>query len=217
MKKIIFAVIAVALLAAGFGFYNKVNSLNTASVEYETGLNQHYQSDQLELDTYVKTIKESVGIANVKSDKLDQILRDAVSGRYGDTRDSLDGPRNGQGGTFMSAIVEAYPDIKGQLDVYDRIVDKVFSGREAFKKKQDSLLADIREYDAWRNTGLIQSFIIKKVVGSPTDLLEARVGTSVKRGQAALDQMKLVVTSGATNDAFNTGKDEAIEIPGSKK
>jgi hypothetical protein len=215
MKKLIITLAIVAAVAlAGLGFYNKVNALNTESVSQETALNQHYQSDQLELDTYVKTIKESVGIANVKSDKIDQILRDAVSGRYGDTKDGL---RNGQGGTFMSAIVEAYPDIKGQLDIYDRIVDKVFAGREGFKAKQNSMLAAIAKYDAWRNTGLVQSFIIKNVIGSPTDLLEARVGTNVKHGREALDQMKLVVTSGATNDAFNSGKEDAIEIPGAKK
>ncbi len=215
MKKLIITIAIVAGLAfAGLGLYNKVNALNTESVNQETALNQHYQSDQLELDTYVKTIKESVGIANVKSDKLDQILRDAVSGRYGDTKD---GVRNGQGGAFMSAIVEAYPDIKGQLDIYDRIVDKVFAGREGFKAKQNSMLASIAKYEAWTHTGLVQSFIIKNVIGCPTDLLEARVGTNVKHGRAALDQMKLVVTSGSTNDAFNSGKDDAIEIPGAKK
>ncbi len=215
MKKLlIIGAIIAAIVFAGIGLYSKVNALNTESVNMETGLNQKYQSNQLELDTYVKTIKEGVGIANVKSDKLDQILRDAVSGRYGDTKD---GVRNGQGGAFMSAIVEAYPDIKGQLDIYDRIVDKVFAGREAFKGVQNGLLADIRSYDAWRNTGLIQSMIIKNIIGSPTQLLEARVGTNVKHGRDALDQMKLVVTSGSTNDAFNSGKDDAIEIPGAKK
>ena len=215
MRKLIITIAIVAGLAfTGLGLYNKVNALNTESVNQETALNQHYQSDQLELDTYVKTIKESVGIANVKSDKLDQILRDAVSGRYGDTKD---GVRNGQGGAFMSAIVEAYPDIKGQLDIYDRIVDKVFAGREGFKAKQNSMLAAIAKYEAWTHTGLVQSFIIKNVIGCPTDLLEARVGTNVKHGRAALDQMKLVVTSGSTNDAFNSGKDDAIEIPGAKK
>ena len=102
MRKLIITIAIVAGLAfTGLGLYNKVNALNTESVNQETALNQHYQSDQLELDTYVKTIKESVGIANVKSDKLDQILRDAVSGRYGDTKD---GVRNGQGGAFMLRI-----------------------------------------------------------------------------------------------------------------
>lgn len=211
---IITGIIAAAVLACVLGFYGYYNGLNTERVDQETTLSASYQSNQVELDNYVKTIKEAVGIANVKSDKIDQILRDAVSGRYGDTKD---GVRNGQGGAFMSAIVEAYPDIKGQLDIYDRIVDKVFVGREGFKAQQNSLLADIAKYEAWTHTGLVQSFIIKNVVGCPTDLLEARVGTNVKHGRAALDQMKLVVTSGSTNDAFNSGKDDAIEIPGAKK
>jgi hypothetical protein len=217
---IIAGIIAAAILASILGFYGYYNGLNTERVEHETTLSAGYQSNQLELDTYVKTIKEAVGIANVKSDKIDQILHDAVIGRYGDSRQNLDGttpPKNGQGGSFISAIVEAYPDIKGQLNVYDRIVDKVFAGREAFKQKQNLLLDRARAYDRWMNTGLVQSFIIKRMIGCPTDLLEARVGNSVKHGRDAFDQIKLVVTSSGTNEAFNTGNDEGVEIPGAKK
>lgn len=216
MKKslIITIVVAVALLIGGASFYGYYNSLNTERVDHETTLSATYQSNQLELDTYVKTIKEAVGIANVKSDKIDQILRDAVSGRYGDSRENLDGskPVNGQGGSFISAIVEAYPDLKGQLDSYDRIIDKVFAGREAFKNKQDNLLDRVRAYEKWMNTGLVQSYIIQNMIGCPTKLLEARVGTSVKHGQEALDQIKLVVTSSSTGDAFNTGKEDGVSI-----
>jgi len=217
---IITGIIAAAVLACVLGFYGYYNGLNTERVDQETTLSASYQSNQVELDNYVKTIKEAVGIANVKSDKIDQILRDAVSGRYGDSRQNLDGSapvKNGQGGSFISAIVEAYPDIKGQLNVYDHIIDKVFAGREAFKQKQNLLLDRVRSYEKWMNTGLVQSFIIKKMIGCPTELLEARVGTSVKHGRDALDQIKLVVTSGATNNAFNTGKDDGVEIPGAKK
>ena len=78
MKMIIWAVVALVVIGLGVSGYNFFNTLNTERVTRETSLSAAYQESQLELDTYVKQIKESVGIANVKSDKLDQILRDAV-------------------------------------------------------------------------------------------------------------------------------------------
>ena len=62
-----------------------------------------------------------------------------------------------------------------------------------------------------------QPIMIKKVIGAPTDLLQARIGTKVTRGQDALDQIRLIVTSQATGQAFETGQDEGVEIPGAKK
>ena len=127
---IITGIIAAALLACVLGFYGYYNGLNTERVDQETTLSASYQSNQLELDTYVKTIKEAVGIANVKSDKIDQILRDAVSGRYGDSRQNLDGSvpvKNGQGGSFISAIVEAYPDIGLAAALFAKAGAKVVS------------------------------------------------------------------------------------------
>lgn len=212
MKKIIWAVVALVVIGLGVSGYNFFNTLNTERVTRETSVSAAYQESQLELDTYVKQIKESVGIANVKSDKLDQILRDAVSGRYGDSKADAAGNKNGQGGSFFSAVVEAYPDLKGQLDVYDKIVDKVFTGREAFKTKQTELRRQVADYERWINTGLVQSIMIKKVIGAPTDLLEARIGKNVKTGRAALEQMKLLVTSGRTNDNFESGQEDPIDF-----
>jgi hypothetical protein len=215
MKKLIITgVIIAAIAAVGFSLYGFFNSLNSQRVQYETSLTASYQKNQTELDTYVKQIKEAVGIANLKSDKLDQVLRNAVSGRYGDS--DAAGNRQGQGGAFFSAIVEAYPDIRGQLDLYDRIAERVFSGREAFKQKQNALLGEVQAYEVWMNDGLVQSIMIKRVIGAPTDLLQARIGTKVLRGQAALDQIRLVVTSKGTNESFESGQEEAIDFGGKK-
>jgi hypothetical protein len=183
----------------------------------ETRLSALYKGNQIELDTYVKEIMESTGIANVKSDKLRLVLRGAVSGRYGDDKQDFAGVKQGQGGAFFSAISEAYPDIKGQFDLYDRIVERVFAGREAFKQKQIYLLDQIREYKRWLNDGLIQSRLIKALIGAPSDLLVANMGKGHNLyGRDALVQMELVVTSKATNNAFETGEDEAISLPTQK-
>ena len=216
MKKIITIGVLVALAFGGWQLYNFANSLRSVIVDKETHLTQSYKTNQLELDSYVKKITESTGIANVKSDKLTQVLRDAVSGRYGDGKSEI-GAKQGQGGSFFSAITEAYPDIKGQLDVYDRIVEQVFAGREAFKQAQTNLLGEVRSYKVFINDGLVQSLVIKHILGAPTDLLVANTGKGRNlTGKAALEQMELVVTSKRTNDSFDSGEEDAIKIPGAK-
>ena len=208
-KLIIGGGIALALIVVLVSIYGYINGLRNTSIDFETRMSATYQANQVELDSYVKSVTEAVGVANLKSAKLNQIFADAVRGRYGDSRDEI---KNGQGGQVMSAVVEAYPDLKGQLDVYDKIVDKVFTGREAFKTKQTELRRQVADYERWINTGLVQSIMIKKVIGAPTDLLEARIGKNVKTGRAALEQMKLLVTSGRTNDNFESGQEDPIDF-----
>jgi len=211
MGKIIGFGILGAIIVGAFMLYSFANGIQTTGVAKEAALSAEYQSSQLELDTYVKKIKESVGIANLKSDKLDQILKDAVSGRYAD-KDM----KPGQGGAFFSAIKEAYPDIKGQLDVYDRIIDQVSAGREAFKNKQNELRDQIRNYEVWKNSGLVQSRIIA-AMGYPSNNLEACIGKDCIHGPDALARMKVLVTSSETNQSFQTGTDEPIDFGGKKQ
>ena len=216
-KLIIGGGIAIALIVVLVSIYGYINGLRNTSIDFETRMSATYQANQVELDSYVKSVTEAVGVANLKSAKLNQIFADAVRGRYGDSRDEI---KNGQGGQFMSAVVEAYPDLKGQLDVYDRIVERVFAGREAFKQRQFYLRDNIRAYEHWLNSGLVQSWVIKNVVGAPTELLEARIGNNVRYGREALSQMKVQVTSKSTSDAFESGEEEGLGTqlpPGSKK
>jgi hypothetical protein len=74
----------------------------------------------------------------------------------------------------------------------------------------------LRSYDNWRNTGIVQSWIIANVLGYPSQRLEARIGTSVTRGAAARDQMYLIVTTADTQKAYQTGTMDPLQIPGAK-
>jgi hypothetical protein len=205
---VLLAIIGVVVLSL-LMFIGYRTSVKNELVDRGTQLSAEYQSNQNELDTYVKTIKEQLGVANVKSDRLDTILKDAVSGRYDSAITATPGSQaQAAANPLISAIVEAYPQLDG-LDIYDKIVDSVKSGREAFKQKQNVLLDKVRQYRKYRNTGFFRPMVVG-MVGYPE--LEARIGTEVKTGKAALDQMQLIVTSGGTSDAFRTGEDEPIEI-----
>ncbi len=206
---IIVGAIVAALFLSAIGLYSYANGLQTEGVARETELNAQYLDNQNELSTYISKFYETIGVANLKSDKMDQILTDAVKGRYDGQASSA---KTGQGQLF-SAIKEAYPNI--DLSIYDRILDQIAAGRDAYKAKQSKLLDMLRGYDKWRETGLVQSRIIA-AMGVPSNHLEARIGTSVKHGSDAREQMYLIVLTQSTTDAYNSGHLDPLTIPGAK-
>lgn len=193
---IIGLVVAGVIGFGGISVYSKVNSEYNAGMAMETRLSEQYQRNQAQLDASTKKIVESVGIANLKSEKMRQIISDAVKGRYEGKMDP------GTGGAMFSAIKEAYPQL--DLGIYDKIVDLINAEREAFKNGQTLLLSQLQTYKTWRKTDIIRQWFVVKYF--PSSNLEARIGTRVLTGAAALEQIQLLVTSEGTDDAFNTGK-----------
>jgi len=190
-------------IVGGLVLYGTFNGINKDGVQRETRLSAQYSDNQNELSKFQSGFYEQMGIANLKSDKMDQILSDAVKGRY-------DNAPQGQGGQFFSAMVEAYPDLAG-LNSYDKIMDYVSAGRESYKQQQSKLLDMIREYDTWRRSGLIHRQLVK-ISGFPSSDLRAQIGARAVTGDAALEQMRLIVTTSTTQEAYTTGTMEPMTI-----
>jgi hypothetical protein len=204
---IIGAAVAGALVIGGISMYGFASHIKSTGVVMEQGLSTGYQDDQLELDAGVKEVKEAVGIANIKFANVDKIIRDGLSGTLAATID----PKTGGRSPFMLALQAAIPNV--DASVYDRIIEKDLAFREHFKQTQIIFRDKIRDYQTWQNDGLIQPMFIR-MMGFPSDNLEARIGTQVVHRQAALDQMKVLVTSVETDTAFQTGHEEGIDLPG---
>lgn len=204
MGKGLITLIVVAVIAAlsGLWVYNKVNAEYNAGIALEIKLSAQYQDNQNTLDAATKKIVESVGVANLKSEKFRQIISDAVKGRYEGKM------QPGTGGAMFSAIQEAYPQL--DLAIYDKIVDLIATERETFKQAQSKLLASVQQYKQWKNTDIIRQWFVAKYF--PSDNLEARIGSKVVTGAAALEQIQLLVTSQGTDDAFNTGKQDPLKF-----
>lgn len=210
-KWVVTAVVAVIVLLVGVVWpLSSYNGVRNHLIDAETGLNAQYQANQAELDAFIKTVHEQFDVAGAKAGKLDQVLTDAVRGLYDKT--SLPGApqpvQSGQQTPLISALVQAYPNLGG-LDVYDRVVDTIASGRQSFKKVQVKLLDMIRPYDAYRTKGIFHQLMVH-IVGYPK--LEARIGRTVLTGKAALDQMKLIVTSTETSHDFTSGNEAPINF-----
>ncbi len=202
-KGLIIGLVALGILGyGGISVYTTINSEYNAGMTMETQLSEQYQKNQNQLDVTTKKIIESVGVANLKSQKMSQIISDAVKGRYEGKMEP------GTGGAMFSAIKEAYPEL--DLKIYDKIVDLINAEREAFKNQQDLLLSKLQTYKEWKSTGVIRQWFVTKYF--PSTNLEARIGTKVYTGAAALEQIQLIVTSQGTDDAFTSGKQGPIDL-----
>lgn len=199
---IIMVIIGIIIVTGILGFYSKVNSLRDQAVSYESQLTAQYLANQAYLSSFIGGFYEQVGIANLKSEKMDKILTDAVKGRY-------DKEGFSSKGAFFSALREAYPDISG-LNIYDKIVDYIQSKREGYRASQEKLLDMLRSFDTWRQSDIISSWIVRAILGVPSDRLEARIGENIIKGQAARDKMYQIVLVEGVDKAYETGKMKAL-------
>lgn len=199
--------IAVLFIFVSVSIYSTFNTIQQEGVDQETALTAQYLDNQNELSSYVSGFYEQIGVANLKSDKMDQILLDAVKGRY----DGKTSAQPGQGQLF-SAIKEAYPDLAG-LNIYDKIVDYVRAGRESYKQKQSKLLDMLRAYDRWRQSGIIHSKLVT-LTGFPSHALRAQIGTNATFGEQALSQMYVIVLTSDAIKAYQTGVQDPLPMPG---
>jgi hypothetical protein len=202
--------IAALLLIMIVSFISSVNTTRNTLIEKEQALVGEYKTNQNELSTYTNQVTESLGVADAGNDKVGQILKDAISGRY-------DGKMEpGTGGAMFSAISEAYPDLTANTAMYAKVQDQVIAGRNQYRNTQNKLIDRARDYDTWIKTDFLRSFIVKNVLGAPTDDLKITVGQNTFRGQDALDKLSQPILSGAAIQSYETGVTDPL-IGGAKK
>lgn len=207
-KLIIAGVAALLVIILGASIYGKVNNINTDGVRMETALNAQYKDNQNELSSYILKFNESLGIADRQSNKLNEIITEAVKGRY-DNDTSL---QPGTGGAMFSAITEAYPDLTASTESYAKVQDLVVSGRDAYKNKQSKLLDQIRDYQTWQNTGLIQRQVIENM-GFPSKTLKVTDNGVTYTGEDALERMERIVLTDQAVEAYETGTQDPLLVP----
>lgn len=202
-------IVAVVAAVSVFALVTSYNSTRNGIIQRESALTAQYLDNQNELSSYVLTVKEAMGVANVATEAVDKIITDAIQGRYEDKGNS----GVGEAQFVVNAVHEAYPDINGVNVNYQNVQNAIIGGREAFKNQQTKLLDMIREYDTYRQTGLIHSTLVSWV-GAPTDRLKAKVGDKELTGKEALEKMRTIVQSKDSLEAFETGVDKGVAIQG---
>jgi len=199
-KALIMGGLALLLLL----LYSCANSEYNESVHKETQLSALFLSNQNDLSAYVTSFYEQAGVANMKSEKMDKFMADAIRGRYDKQGGGFDGS------ALVSMIKEAYPDLK-EFSIYDKMLDFIKAGRAEFKGKQDYLLDQIRTYKVWYKEGLLRGIVMQKFI--PSNNLVARIGDKVYHGKEALDMMEHIILDRATLKAYESGTMDPLQMP----
>lgn len=181
-------------------------SIRNTGIGLEEQLTAQYRSNQNELSRFVSGFYEQVDLAQTQGDVLNDIIAGAVTGRYGEDGFSADG-------AFFSAVFEAYPEASTErlLDNWGKIQDFVTSSRESFKNHQDKLLDMLRNYDTWRDTGIVRPFIAGSLF--PSSHLEARIGDDILTGKDAKTRMERIIVISEVNKAFEDGTMDPLKVP----
>ncbi len=202
LGKIIGLGAVVAILAAGLWAFLYYQGVQNEGLRQEKQIVSLNNSNTIELNQYVASLKEQVGIANVKSAALDKVLKDALSARYNPTQ--MADPNSK--GSFYSAMHEAYPNI--DLSLYDKILDFVKAKREGYSVLQKQMQGLLEQFDVWRG-----SFPNSLFTGSlPDHWLTVQDNDGNKlTGQKALDYLNTISQPNGSN---NGGGQNAVTIPG---
>ena len=203
-------VAAVGALLIGccliIGAYSTVNGIWNDGLAQERQLTSQYLDNQNELSAYISGFYEQVDVAQAQGEVLDQILLDAVKGRYDQGGFAVDSP-------MFVAVAEAYPEA-GAAELmanWGKIQDYISAGREGYKAKQSKLLDQLRVYDTWRQTGLIRRSIVQ-ILGFPSENLEARVGELTLTGEMARIKMYQLVLTSEAIEAYETGLMDPLQV-----
>lgn len=202
----VFTIIAIL----GTSLFGQYNSARSGVITRENALVAQYEANQAVLSGYVLKFNETLGIADRQSARLNEILLDAVKGRY-DNDGSL---QPGTNGSMFSAIAEAYPDLTSTAETYGRVQDLIISGRDKYDNLQVKLVSMVQDYKNFRNADAIRSWVITTFVGSePTDALTITSGEEVLTGWDALKQIETLIKTSSVQKAYDSGTQDPLIMP----
>jgi hypothetical protein len=170
---------------AGFFLFSLIIgtfSFRSKAVNFEESIRAQYSQNQNNYDNMWKKFKEISQVTDKYSSDLKELYNNAMVGRYGD-----DGSK-----ALFQWIQEQNPNLNP--DTYLKLQSTIEAGRNSFESDQKQLVAKKEQY-----AKLIRSnsaLVFNMVLGFP---------------KIDLDKYS-IVTSDKTNEAFETKKDNEIEL-----
>jgi hypothetical protein len=181
-KAITWAILAVALFLI-IGVFSSGVGINNTAVDHEASVKAQYEQNKNNYDNYFKKLLEVSQVSEMYRDDLKDVYDGAMQGRYG---------KDGSKAVFQW-IQEKNPDFDASL--YHKIQDIIEAGRNSFEADQKSLIDRKRAY---------------------FDVFLKRFPDNVTAGFLGFPKIDEVdykiVTSNETEDAFESGKSDPIDI-----
>jgi len=156
--------------------------INNDLVTQEAGLTAQYKQNQNNYDNMVKKILEVAEVPTMMTSDLEKVTKAAITGRYG---------AEGSKAVFQF-IKEQNPTVNAE--VYTKVQQVVEAGRNSFEADQKTLLDKKRIYETQLNS--FPTGVVARALGFPR-----------------IDLAKIdIVTSARTDKAFDTKKDEKLQL-----
>lgn len=174
----------VFFVVVGIGLVSSLISVYNEANSIENRLESTWESNRVELTNYRKKVVEAAQVPEMYRNDLVKVAEAAIQGRYG-----ADGSR----ATFQW-IQEHNPNVDPSL--YKKIQQIIEAGRDDFKGRQNSLVEIKRQYNTTLGSAIKGN--VMHFMGFP---------------RVDLNKYKIISDS-ATDNAFETGQDEAIRLNG---
>ena len=209
MKKLltITTLVAIGGIIALF-LFSSIGYRDT-TIARQNHIQESYNQNRSHLAGYAREVETNTGLANLHMAKNTEFMKEAISGRYDNKNSSADANKTG---TFFSAMHEAYPNLPESM--YPAIVKEVEVQEAKFQNDQNDLSDAVANFDTWTQTTVHAMYNMLPWCHFPTERLTALGpnGTTL-HGTAALDQMRALVTSKESDDAYHSNEFNGPQLP----
>lgn len=191
-KHIVIIAVAVVSLVVILGTLSWVNGIDNEGYTKQRAVLQQYNVYQTELSTCLDNTSVASQIATEEYEQVKNVLTSIISARYGD-----EGALS-EGGAFVSALQEQYPEIDRSL--WKQLMTVAIGCRNQVAGVNNELQSVAARFETWTNTGGL--FAKRFHNRYPTDELKVVGLTGPLSGQAALDFLTVPLTTAAATEAI---------------
>ncbi|WP_207731546.1 hypothetical protein [Clostridium botulinum] len=165
MKKTIsFILLSVFIIILIFG--GTILSHRSHMVALEERVNAQYSDNKSSYDNMWKKFKEATQITDIQAEKMKDVYKDIITGRYNDTK------------LLFKAVKEDNPKL--DQSTFTNLQNEIMSSRNAFNNNQKQMSDIIREY----NTYVRKNFITATLLNYRTKDMKDFITTSEKTEKA---------------------------------
>jgi hypothetical protein len=171
----------------------------------EAKMNADYADGANFLSNCVVKTKQAANAANANAEAFDRVIKDAVAGSGTAAHVDMNTPASRN--SLFPIWVQAYPDLKGQTDLFNKAMDVIVGCQDDYKNKQSVILDGVRRFDTWQGG----SWKVRTFGGNnfPNERLFINLPGLTLTGPAALAKMRSPIVDSDTANAYVTGEQDA--------
>lgn len=177
-------IFGVSVLAGGVIGGITLLSNRNTIITLEQAIESQYTANKSNYDSMIKSAKEMAQVTDMYAEDFEKIYSGLISGRYA-------GEESQQLNSLFKVVQESNPTLDST--VYTTLQRELSANRKTFDNNQAKVVDRIREYNTFVERKFITSAILNK---------------------QKIDSSKYIVTSESTEDAFNSGKADEINLRG---